>query len=184
MTSVDPALYRRLEALPESQIGEILRGEIFASPRPAPKHANILFQLGGILRDPFALGRTGPAGWRILPEPEVHLGSDVVVPDLAGWRRDHLPEFPEAASIPVTPDWVCEVLSPKSADRDRVLKGQLYAAHGVPFFWLIDPAERLLEVLRLTPEGWLIDGIFAHDDADRARPFDAIDIPLADLWPD
>ena len=184
MTAIDPALYARLEALPDTQVGEILRGEVFASPRPAPVHANVLFHLGGILREPYGLGRNGPGGWRILPEPEVHLGADVFVPDLAGWRRDHLIDFPESAAIPVQPDWVCEVISPSGARRDRALKGKLYAGHAVPFFWLVDPAQRMLEVWSLTPEGWLIDGIFAEDETVRARPFDAIAIKLADLWPD
>jgi Uma2 family endonuclease len=184
MPLIDPALYERLESLPETQIGEILRGEVFASPRPAPRHANIIFHLGGILRGPYGLGRGGPGGWWILPEPEVHLGAEVVVPDLAGWRRENLPIFPDCAAIDVRPDWVCEVLSPSGAARDRVLKPATYAAHGLPYFWLIDPIARVLEARRLTPEGWLIDGSFAEDATVRARPFDAIGFSLADLWPD
>lgn len=184
MATVDPALYRRLEALPETQIGEILRGDVVASPRPAPRHAKAIIALGNKIYDPYDQGQGGPGGWRIFSEPEVHLRSEVVVPDLAGWRRERMPDFPEAAAIDLPPDWVCEILSPNSKRRDRVIKRAIYAEHGVSFLWFIDPVERMLDVLELTEQGWLIDAIYAENDVARARPFDAIDLPLADLWPD
>ena len=184
MATIDPVLFARLEALPETQVGEILRGEVFASPRPAPRHANVIFRLGGQLNAPFGLGSGGPGGWWLLPEPEMHLGSEVIVPDLAGWRRERLPDFPDTAAITLSPDWVCEVLSPKGARRDRVIKSAIYAEHGVTYLWFVDPIERTLDVLRLTKEGWLIDGSYGEDDIARAKPFDAIDLPLNTLWPD
>ena len=184
MASVDMSLYRQLEALPETLIGEILRGKLQTSPRPHPKHANVLIEIGGKLLDPFTHGRGGPGGWWIWPEPEIHLDNEVLVPDLAGWRRERLDEFLEGAAISVTPDWVCEVISPSSGRRDRVVKRAIYAEKGVPYLWLIDPATRTLEVLRLTGDGWLIDATFADDDIARAKPFDAIGLPLADLWLD
>ncbi|NBC31941.1 MAG: Uma2 family endonuclease [Alphaproteobacteria bacterium] len=184
MTGTDPALYRKLEALPETQIGEILRGELFASPRPAPRHGRVIIELGRVLLDPFDHGHHGPGGWWIMTEPEVHLSAEVLVPDLAGWRRERMPAFPDSAAVPLAPDWVCEVISPSGGRRDRVIKSGIYAENRVPFLWFVDPIARSLEVLRLTDEGWLIDAAFGNDDLARAKPFDAIDLPLADLWPD
>ncbi|NBC31940.1 MAG: Uma2 family endonuclease [Alphaproteobacteria bacterium] len=184
MTGIDPVLYEKLAALPETEIGEILRGELFTSPRPAPRHANVIVELCDKVVGPFRHGRGGPGGWWILTEPEVHLGGEVVVPDLAGWRRERMPAFPDSAAVHLAPDWVCEVLSPSGGRRDRVIKSGIYAEKGVPFLWFVDPIARSLEVLRLTDEGWLIDAAFGDTDTARAKPFDAIDIPLADLWPD
>ncbi|HEY0841164.1 MAG TPA: Uma2 family endonuclease, partial [Vulgatibacter sp.] len=90
------ATYDDLLALPENMVGEIVDGELFASPRPAPRHAVSATALGGELYGPFQLGRNGPGGWWILFEPELHLGPDVVVPDVAGWRKERLPKMPDA----------------------------------------------------------------------------------------
>ncbi len=184
MSTVDPALYRQLEALPEWMTGEILRGTIVSSPRPTPRHGRVIGRLQQKLLGPFEDGVDGPGGWWILPEPEVHLGNDVLVPDVAGWRRERLPIFPDVPAVSMTPDWVCEVLSPRGARRDQVIKRAIYGERQVPFLWFVDPLRRTLEVLTLTDAGWLIDAIFAEDDSARARPFEAIDLPLSDLWPD
>lgn len=184
MADIDPGLYRQLEALPETQIGEILAGDLVASPRPTPRHAIVIYELGGLLRDPYRHGVNGPGGWWIMSEPELHLGADVIVPDLAGWRQERMPAFPDTAAITLAPDWVCEVLSPKSGRRDRIIKRALYEKHQVPSLWYVDPLARSLDALRLTEQGWLIEGIFADDDLVRAKPFDAVDLPLGDLWPD
>lgn len=184
MSGVDPVLYRQLEALPETQVGEILAGEVVASPRPAPRHARVIYGLGDLLIGPYEHGRGGPGGWWILPEPELHLGADVAVPDVAGWRRVRMPHFPDTAAITLAPDWVCEVLSPNSGRKDRITKRATYARHKVSYLWYVDPIARSLDVLRLTDDGWLIEGIYADDDVARAKPFDGIDLPLSDLWPD
>ncbi len=184
MSGIDPALYQELERLPETQVGEILDGAVVASPRPAPRHANVIAELGATLRDAFTHGRSGPGGWRILPEPELHLGANVMVPDLAGWRRARMPAFPDVAAVTMVPDWVCEVVSPQGARRDRVVKAGIYAANQVPFMWLIDPAMRTLDACRLTGEGWLLAATFADRDGVRAPPFDAVAWSLGELWSD
>ena len=73
------------------------------------------YEMGG----PFDRGRGGPGGWIFLIEPELHLGPHVVVPDIAGWRRERLTPFPTTAFIDTPPDWVCEVLSPSTQRIDR-----------------------------------------------------------------
>ena len=78
------ATYADLEALPPHLVGELVAGRLIASPRPSPRHARASSDLGGLLTPPFRFGRGGPGGWWILDEPELHLGQDVLVPDLAG----------------------------------------------------------------------------------------------------
>ena len=177
-----PATYADVEALPDHVVGEILDGELYASPRPRLRHAMAATRLTGRLSPPFDDGEGGPGGWWLLMEPELHLGEDVVVPDLAGWRRERLPAVPDEPYLELAPDWVCEILSPSTERIDRGLKLAIYAREKVPHAWLVNPATRTLEVLRLQGDERLIATV--HSDADRLRaePFDAIELDLAGLW--
>jgi Uma2 family endonuclease len=179
-----PATYADLLKVPDHLVAEILDGELYATPRPAPRHADASSGLGGALRGPFDRGRGGPGGWRILDEPELHLASDVVVPDLAGWRRERLPSLPEEAYFSVAPDWICEVVSPSTAAMDRVTKLSIYAREGVSDAWLVDPIARTLEVLHREGGRWTIVSTWSGLVTVRAQPFDAIDLDLSLLWED
>jgi Uma2 family endonuclease len=178
------ATYEDLQAVPSSMVAEILGGVLHVNPRPAAPHATASSVLGGELGPPFFHGRGGPGGWVILDEPELHLGADpdVVVPDLAGWRRARMPEIPDTAFFTLAPDWVCEVLSPSTEAVDRGEKLALYARERVGYAWLVDPLIRTLEVFRLDGGGWRLVGTWHGDAGVRAEPFDAIELPLAALW--
>ncbi|HEX8152583.1 MAG TPA: Uma2 family endonuclease, partial [Thermoanaerobaculia bacterium] len=115
-------------------------------------------------------------------EPELHLGTDVLVPDIAGWRRERLPEYPDVAAFDLAPDWICEVASPSTARLDRIRKLPAYARHGVPFAWIVDPVQKSLEVYELHGEHWTLIATHEGDDVVRAQPFDAIDLNLDALW--
>jgi Uma2 family endonuclease len=176
------ATYADLVALPDNVVGEILDGELHVSPRPASRHARVSSVLGRSIGGPFDYDPGGPGGWLILDEPELHLGAepDVVVPDLAGWRRERMPEMPDAAAFTLAPDWVCEVLSPSTAARDRTVKMEIHARERVGHLWLVDPDARLLEVFRLAQ--WLRVGSWSDEARVRPEPFDAIELDLAVLW--
>ena len=157
---------------------------MYLHPRPRPRHARTITSLGDELVSPFDKGRGGPGGWWILIEPELHLGADVLVPDLAGWRRTRLASLPEDAHIAVPPDWVCEVLSPGTRTYDLTEKRDSYAGHGVEHLWLIDPIARTLEVFHLAGGAWSLVAAL-HDDAEvRLPPFEAIAFALSCLWAD
>jgi len=175
------ATYADILALPEHVTGEIIDGELHATPRPSPRHAQIETGLAREVSGPFGLGRGGPGGWVILIEPELHLGRHVLVPDLAGWRRERLPLIPEG-HIDVVPDWICEVLSPSTARKDRARKLPLYGKLGVPHAWLVDPVAKTVEILRFENGHWILLGTFGDDERMRAEPFDAVEIELAPLW--
>jgi Uma2 family endonuclease len=177
-----PATYEDLLAVPDHLVAEILDGELYATPRPSPRHADASSGLGGALRGPFDRGRGGPGGWRILDEPELHLARDIVVPDLAGWRRERLPRLPEEPYFTIAPDWICEVLSPSTAAMDRVKKLTVYARENVPHAWLVDPVAQTLEVLRLEGGRWTIVSTAAGAGLVRAEPFEALDLDLTLLW--
>lgn len=178
------ATYEDLLQVPDNLVAEIINGRLVTSPRPAPKHARASSRVGGELDGPFDQGRGGPGGWWILDEPELHLNGHVLVLDLAGWRREHMPNLPTTAWFEQAPDWVCEVLSPSTARVDRVEKLPLYAAAGVGHAWLIDPDLRILEVFENRDGHWLLLAAYDNDNRVRAVPFDAVEIALAGLWVD
>jgi Uma2 family endonuclease len=179
-----PATYEDLMKLPEIMVAEIVDGELHASPRPAPRHANAGALVGGRLVQPYHEGRGGPGGWWILDEPELHLSGNVLVPDLAGWRRTRMPRLPETAYFPIAPDWVCEILSPSTAMLDRAKKLAVYAREQVAHAWLIDPLARTLEVLSLDAGRWTILATHVGSDVVRAEPFTEIELELSALWAD
>jgi Uma2 family endonuclease len=176
------AEYRDLFELPEHVIGEILNGQLITQPRPAPKHARASSIVGSELVGPYDQGRGGPGGWWILDEPEMHLGPHILVPDLAGWRRERMPALPDEAYFALAPDWVCEVLSPGTARIDRVVKMPIYAAQGVQWLWLVEPDLHTLEVFRLFDGHWLLEGAWQEADEVHAPPFAELAFSLADLW--
>ena len=177
------ASYDDILALPENLVGEILHGRLYTHPRPAPKHAHACSGLTGTLWNPFHRGVGGPGGWVILAEPELHLTGHVIVPDLAGWRRDRLPALPETTWFELAPDWACEILSPATARIDRAINMPLYAREGVRHLWLVDPVLRTLEVYCLQDEGrWSLLGTLNGDDPVTQPPFEALTFPLESLW--
>lgn len=178
------ATYDDILALPEGVTGEIIFGALETQPQPRPRHVSAASELGALLGGPFRRGIGGPGGWWIIHEPEVHLGSHVLVPDIAGWRVERMPELPETAFFTLAPDWVCELLSPATAKRDRGVKMDAYAEVGVKHLWLVDVDLRVLEVFRNESARWVRLGAFTDDDGAvcRPEPFDAVDFDLGALF--
>lgn len=177
------ATYQDVLDAPPHLVAEILDGDLYTHPRPAGPHTEAASVLGMDIGSAFHRGRGGPGGWIILYEPELHLGPDVLVPDLAGWRRERMSEVPAAPYIHVVPDWVCEVLSPRTALVDRRLKMRIYAREQVTYVWLVEPLARTLEVYRLDGEGYRATATHGENEIARITPFDAIELDLSALWP-
>lgn len=177
------ACYDDILALPEHLVGEILLGELHTHPRPAPRHARAYSALGYLIGGPFDGEIGGPGGWWIIDEPELHLGPDILVPDLAGWRRERMPALPETAWLELAPDWACEILSPSTVRVDRAVKMPLYAREQVGHVWLVDPTVRTLEVYALQDDRhWLLLDNLKDDDDVRQPPFEAVAFSLEGLW--
>jgi Uma2 family endonuclease len=179
---VRPASYEDILRLPENKVGEIVDGALIVSPRPGPRHALASSSLGAEIGGPFGRGRGGPGGWIILDEPELHLGPQVLVPDLAGWRRERMPALPDTAWFTLAPDWVCEVLSPSTAIVDRTRKQDIYREQGIRWLWFVDPAGRTIEVLSRAEQHWILTGSFGGSGEMRIPPFDAVPIDVGALW--
>jgi Uma2 family endonuclease len=179
---VDRATYEDLLKVPENMIAELIDGELYAWPRPAGPHTNAASVLGMIIGSAFQLGINGPGGWWIQDEPELHLAKDVLVPDLAGWRKERMPEIPRDHIYAIPPDWACEVLSHSTEKIDRVRKLPIYARHGVAYAWLVDVQQQYLEVKRLVNGLWADIAVFAGAEMVRAEPFDAIEIDMTMVW--
>jgi len=178
-------LYAALEALPEGVTGELIAGQLHTQPRPAGRHIGAASRLGmrlGGAYDDFGFG--GPGGWWNLVEPEIHFVRDteVLVPDLAGWRRERMPELPADQRFEVVPDWGCEILSPATASKDREVKMPLYARYGVACAWVVDPAARTLEAYLLRAGRWVLEARFETEQTVEAAPFEAARFRLETLW--
>ena len=180
----DAELLARLNALPENQKGEIIEGELFVQPRPRFLHARADAFLTHYIGGPFDMDADGPGGWWILPEPSIELPrAPEVAPDVAGWRRERMPEPPpEGEPITLVPDWVCEVLSPSNRRWDIKKKFPYYARIGVPWLWVVDPPARTISVRRLVSGAWTIVMETEGDESIALDPFAIIELPLGRLW--
>jgi len=174
------ATYEDLLRVPDNLVAELIDGELFTSPRPASPHT---WATGAIYSQVFPLdGTRGAGGWWVLIEPELHLGRDVLVPDLAGWRRERMPFIPNVAAFELAPDWVCEVVSPTTQRLDRIRKLPKYAEVEVRHAWLVDPLRRTVDIFRLEDGKWVVAGFFEGNDVIHAEPFEAIDLNLGAIW--
>ena len=177
------ATYQDVLDAPAHRVAEIVDGTLYTQPRPAMPHARASSSLGVKIGGPFDYDAGGPGGWWIIDEPELHLDEDILVPDLAGWRRERMPDYPDAAYVTLAPGWVCEVLSPSTRKLDLHGKRPIYAREGVEHLWLVDPADRTLEALELREGHWVLTATAKDADPVCIRPFDAVTFSLGDLWP-
>lgn len=186
MTDVmhQPATYADLLKVPEHLVAEIVEGELFTSPRPAFRHAAAMIGLSSQLWGLFQRGNGGPGGWWILTEPELHLAGDVLVPDIAGWRKERMATIPDVTWCDVEPDWVCEILSTSNARHDRFRKMPRYAIHNIPYAWIVDTIAKGVEIYQLKNAHWLQVALHQGTAPIRAVAFEACEIDLAPLWID
>ena len=179
------ATYEDLLGVPEYMVAEIIDGELLATPRPASPHAHAASVIGGDINGAFHRppgDPKGPGGWWILFEPELHLGEDVVVPDLAGWRRARLPVLPNIAAFTQGPDWACEVVSQATGAIDRGRKMRICAREGVAHLWIVDPIIKTLEVYRLEDGRWVVASTHGGAETARVEPFAAVALDLGRWW--
>ena len=181
------ATYEDLEAVPDTMVAELIEGDLITSPRPASPHARATMSLGSKLFGSFdgpPDGADAPGGWWLLFEPELHFGRNVLVPDVAGWRRERMARLPNVAAFTQAPDWVCETISPSTGAIDRGRKMRIYAHEGVGHLWIVEPIARTIEVYRLDGERWIVASTHGGNDPVRAEPFDAVTLDPSTWWLD
>jgi Uma2 family endonuclease len=178
------ATYADLLALPEDARGEIIAGDVLLQPSPTPRHQSTIGEIYAELRNPFQRGRGGPGGWWLIPDVDVEFGPhDICRPDIAGWRKERLRQFPGGRPIAERPDWVCEGLSPRTAVRDQSEKRAIYQRAGVPWYWVVDPQNRTITVLRLVTDGFVVNQVVGDSGSATLSPFEAVEIDLNTLFP-
>jgi Uma2 family endonuclease len=168
---------------PEERRLEVIDGVAEEKAAPGFNHALVVNQLGGIVGQAFGRkGRGGPGGWWITNDPDIELSSlDLVRPDVAGWRRERMPERPVVRPVTVAPDWICEILSPSNRKRDLVDKHNLYHRHGVSHYWQVDPEAQTLTVLGHEPDGYKVLLVASGLQPVRAAPFEQLEFSVAEL---
>lgn len=178
-----PATYADIEALPPNMVGEILFGSLVTHPRPSPRHGVAAMSVGSLVTQRFQFGNGGPSEWIFIVEPELHFGPHVVVPDIAGWRKERTSGIAEKAWIETSPDWLCEVLSPSTEKYDRSDKQRIYATYSVGHVWHVNPIAKLLEVYERQNKAWLQTHVFKDQETVSAPPFESLTFNLGLLWP-
>ena len=178
------ASYQDVLAAPEHLVAEIVDGVLHTHPRPAPLHAYAYASLGAKLGNLFGSGGGNGAvgGWLIFLEPELHLEKDILVPDVADWRRERMPAPPDTSYFTVAPDWVCEILSPSTRALDRGAKRDIYAREGIAHLWFVDPEAQTLEVFELRDGHWTLFETATGEAEVAPPPFGAAPFKLGDLW--
>ncbi len=172
----------------DERFHELVGGEIVRKADPSGDHGDSQSGVVGWLKWAFQRppGHGGPGGWWFATEVEVQLEAtgDIVRPDVIGWRRERVPERPTGFPVMHRPDWICEVLSPSNASHDRVRKLGVYHRAEVPHYWIVDPREETLTVMRWSSEGYVTVRAARRGEVVRAEPFDAIEIEVGTLFGD
>jgi Uma2 family endonuclease len=178
------ATYADLLALSADERGEVIGGEIVVQPSPTPAHQSTIGEIYAELRNPFQRGRGGPGGWWLIQDVDVEFSlHDSLRPDISGWKKDRVPDFPAERPVRHRPDWLCEGLSPRTALHDQGDKRAINQRAGVPWYWLVDPLNRTLSVLRLVPDGYVVDRVAGDQGMVALPPFEAVTIDLASIFP-
>jgi Uma2 family endonuclease len=173
-----------LDALPPGIVGEIINGVLYTMTKPRMRHQRTTTGIGADLLGPFDLGRGGPGGWWISIEPGIELpNTPEISPDVAGWRRERMPEMPGDEPIRLVPDWVCEIFSKTTRRHDQLVKMPYYAEVGVAYAWTVDLEARVLTAWRLESRHWVTIGTYSNETEARIAPFDAVPLNVADWWP-
>lgn len=175
-------------AIPEDErFHELIGGELTRKAAPSGEHADAQGGVIGAVRPPFQRkpGGGGPGGWWILPEVEIEIETgEIIRPDVAGWKRERCPERPAGFPIQLGPDWICEVVSPGNATDDTVKKLRLYHRVHIPHYWIVDPRDATLTVMRWSQDGCVTLGRAERGEIVRAEPFEAIEIAVGTLFGD
>lgn len=184
---LDEALLSTVSHLsPASLVIERARGKLFVESHPALRQVMAASALGGLLMNSSGGGEKSSLGWLILDRPELHLGDDVLIPALAGFRGERAPMPSDDPRLILAPDWVCELVGPGSDVSLRVGKMMAYSREGVKHVWLLDAHERTIEVMKRGEEGeWLLTRVIAASMGDvraRIEPFEAVEMDLGVLW--
>jgi Uma2 family endonuclease len=181
-----PATLADWLALPGEPRVELIGGALIERELTGPRHGRVMARLGSEVTRRFDRkpGGRWPGGWWIVVDVAVRFEDEVYLPDLAGWRRDRCPTFPAERPVVARPDWVCEILSPSNARTDRVEKLRTYHRCQVPHYWLIDPEEQTLTVLRYGPSGYVVALTASADETVSTEPFPEMAFALRTLFPD
>jgi len=180
------ATFEDLLARDDADRLEIVGGSIVKRASPSPGHSLAETKLA-VATDPFNRrpGSRGPGGWWIFVEIHVGYGQgEIYCHDTAGWRRDRVPTRPTAWPVRIRPDWVCEVVSPKHERHDLVDKPRVLHAAEVPYYWVLDPEERILLVHRWSSAGYTVVQRAAAGETVRAEPFEAVELRVGTLFGD
>jgi len=173
--------------IPTDVRAQVIDSEVIEMATPSAEHGNAQAGIVTCLRRLFHRRAGGelPGGWWIMTEVEIEFEPDqLFIPDVVGWRRSQSASAPSGRPTILRPDWVCEVVSPATANDDLVKKLRVFQRSSVRYYWTVDLSHETLTVLRWMPEGYLVSLTAGRGDRVRAEPFDAVEIRVGVLFGD
>ncbi len=101
--------------------------------------------------------------------------------DIAGWRKERVQQKPSGV-VDITPDWVCEIVSPGHISKDSVKILNLLMDNQVPYYWIVDPEEKSLTVYQFVKDGYKVIVSIQEQSKVRLQPFPEIEFDLAYIF--
>jgi Uma2 family endonuclease len=121
---------------------EFINGEIILHSPVKKRHWSVTDLLSSLLSFYVRVKKLGRVGTeKVL----VALTRNDYEPDVVFFSKEKADTFTEDQMLFPSPDFVVEILSKKTASKDRGIKMQDYAAHGIQEYWIIDPIKQHIE---------------------------------------
>lgn len=155
---------------------ELINGEIIKRPMARAEHAAIQLEIGGELK--FLKRKEDPGGWWIMTEIDVCYNEhQCPTHDLAGWRKERMPDKPSGV-MKITPDWVCEIISPGYEKKDTLHIFNILLRHQVPYYWIVWPEDKALIAYKLIDSKYMAIESIENGGKVRIAPFEEIEFDL------
>ena len=182
--TLPPATLDDLLAKPADERWEIIDGDLVQQTMTRPDHGSSVLGLGSAVRN-FYGHRRRPGGWWFMTDVTIEVvPSQVYRPDILGFRRERVTIRPTEFPIRIRPDWICEVVSPSNPENDLVKKLNHYHRYGVPHYWILDPRDQILTVLRWSEPGYITVKTGLRGEKLRAEPFEEVELDMDDIFDD
>ena len=133
----------------EDMKAEFINGEIIENSPAADEHTDAVMSLGSLS---YNFSNFQESGKVKSEKAMVSLTRNDYEPDIAFWRKEVAATFKMGQTHYPAPDWICEVLSKGTSGRDRGIKFDDYAAHGVREYWIVHPRKKTIEQYLLSDE--------------------------------
>jgi Uma2 family endonuclease len=163
---------------------EFINGEVILHSPVKRRHWKITDLFSSILSIYARMKKLGTVGTE---KVMISLTRNDYEPDLVFFSKEKADTFTEDQMLFPAPDFVVEILSKKNASKDKGIKKQDYAEHGIQEYWIIDPVRQQIEqyILFLPHDKqYSPPKIYTLDEEIESRVIKGFNIPVQALFDD